>query len=205
MTRLDFDYEEYFNELFANTAVMMWSTHLPAVTFAFYINRLYDKQLTRRESITLHTKKDESRCSVFTQQDNLRHTTYMLIDDPSHRPSARSTGSFFDKTLLIMGPDAHQLARDIYDDMESTPLLAPTDSDDAHTLLRQTFLASGVLEYALFNFADPNRPRTTYFTSQSSDPRIQERQRQFLRRQREYVCDLLLALDSLLPNYESEE
>ena len=202
MTRLDFDYEDYFNELFSTTAVLMWSTHHAAITFAFYINRLYNKQLMRRDNITLHTQQGESLCSVFTQQDNLSHTTYLLVDNPNHMPSSRSSVTFFDKTLLIMGPDAYEQAHNIYADLgNSTPL---PSSDEAHTLLRQAFLDNGVLEYALFDFSEPDDPQTTYFATPSADPRIRDKQRLFLRKQREYACDLLLALDAFLPNYEDE-
>ena len=202
MARLEFDYEDYFNDLFTTTAVLMWSTHHTAVTFAFYINRLYNKQLTRRNNITLHTKQGESRCSVFSQQDNVSHTTYLLIDNPNHQPSSKNGTTFFDKTLLIMGPDAHKLAHLIYDDLDSPVATQP--GNEAHHLLRQTFLVSGVLEYALFDFSDPDYPQTTYFPTIANDLRMQEKRRLFLRRQREYACDLLLALDSLLPDYESE-
>ena len=45
--KLDFDYEEYFNEQFETTAVLMWNTHHAPFTFASYFNKLYNKQLER--------------------------------------------------------------------------------------------------------------------------------------------------------------
>ena len=66
------------------------------------------------------------------------------------------------------------------------------------------FVGTGIFENALFDFADPDNPQTTYFQNADGNPALQKKQQRFLKQQRQYVSDLIYAIEPLLPDYETE-
>lgn len=198
LEKLEFDYEEYFDSMFKTTAVLMWSTHISSFSFAFFLNKLYGLTLQRKESVTLNRKSGDAECVVYTCQDNVLQTAWFLIENSVGPDGIQAANSIFDKVLLIMGPDAYTIAADIFNDIDKQPI----DGYDAeHIETRRSLIDSGILESALFDFSDPDRPDTTYFPH-TNNPSLAKKRLLFLKEQREYVTDLLLALDSLLPDYE---
>ena len=198
---LDYDFEEFFNETFERTSVLMFSTHHQAFTFAFYINQLYNMRLERRDDIVIHRKKGDVKYSVFYYQDNISHMVYFLVDSSSSMLAAPSTSTIFDKTMLIIGPDAYAKAQFIYDDLNQSNINSESFVGQQRDELRNSFVNTGILESALFDFSDPEKPRTTYFTN-SSSPEIEKKRMRFLNEQREFVTDLFIALDDMMPDFE---
>lgn len=198
--KLKFDYEEYFNDKLETTAILMWSTHYQTFTFAFYLNQLYNIKLERRDSITLERKSGNYDCSVYSCQSNADQQAFFLIENPKETTAP----NIFDKTLLIIGPDAHDFAEHIYNDLEATTV----NNNDYITMerdeMRRTFVESGIFESAMFDFSDPDYPETTYFTDAKGNAALQKKRQRFLKEQREFVSDLIFALDPLLPDYETE-
>ncbi|MBP5327810.1 MAG: hypothetical protein J6Y98_07870 [Bacteroidales bacterium] len=195
-----FDYEEYLNEIFETTAILSWSTHYPAFTFAFYLNQLYNTQLERQDDIFLEQKEGQMKCIVYFGKDTIKHIAYILVDNSDNMMSPKKD-KIFDKTLLIKGPDAFEIAQNIYDDLNA---MAPTDVylDNSETM-RRLFLDSGILESALFDFSKPDDPKSTYFSDTQNEKTLRKRQK-FMKEQRIFFSDILLAVDSLLPDFESE-
>lgn len=199
--KLKFDYEEYFDGLFESTSILMWSTRYAAFTFAFYLNHLYEMNLEKRDDIIIEINGEPHSCPVYHRQDNVSHQTYILVDNTWGDTKKRTV--FFDKILLIIGADPGELAERILGDTtlasSSTGLLA--NERDA---MIESFVNSGILESALFDFSDSDNPRTSYFPSTAVKESVLKKQNQFLKVHRTFVADLLLALDSLLPDFESE-
>ena len=198
--KLLFDYEEYFNEMLKDIAIMMFSTRHPGYQFVFYLNALYNIQLERLKNITLNNKSGDINATLYHHKDNVSHQTFMLLDI-GHDMSGRLKNTIFDKTLLVFGADAISMAGNIYDDLETS---ATQGIDQEHELLRQSFIDKGLIEYALFDFSDPDNPETTYFKNSRPSPDLLKKQQKFLKEQRTFICDLLLNLDDLLPDYEEE-
>lgn len=199
--KLKFDYEDYFNEKLESTAILMWGTHYQTFTFAFYLNQLYGFNLERHENITLERKSGEYSCSLYTYQINANQQAFFLIDNPKET----ATPNIFDKTLLIIGPESQELAKRIYDDMEHRASKEEQFSSFEREEIRSSFVENGIFESALFDFSDPEYPDTTYFPDTSNNAALQKKRQRFLKEQREYVADLILALDPLLPDYETED
>lgn len=207
--KLEFDYEEYFDMMLESTAVLMWATHITSFTFAFHLNKIFGLALERRESVTLNRKGVPYECLVYSCSNNMMQTSYFLIDNVMSPLDGKRANSIFDKTLLICGPDAFPIIHDIYNSLEA-PVTAKDiyvqsavgDADMASQC--RDFAGTGILESAIFDFSDPAAPDTTYFPSHSNNPAIQKKRTLFLKEQREYVTDLLLAIDHLLPTYEEE-
>jgi hypothetical protein len=198
--KLSFDYEEYLDELFETTAILTWSTHYPPFTFVFYLNQLYNMQLERQEDIILEQKSGQMKCTVYYGQDNIKHIAYILVDN-SNNPTGASRESIFDKTLLIKGPDAHHIARNIYDDINEERAIG--EYADNNEALLGMFVDSGILESAMFDFSDREEPKSTYFGDTQNEKMLRKQQR-FMKEQRIFFSDILLAVDSLLPDFESE-
>lgn len=196
--KLDFDYEEYFNEQFETTAVLMWNTHHAPFTFASYFNKLYNKQLERKDNITIHRKSGELICSVYLYQSNIKHMVFILIDSGNYK----SPSHFFDKTMLIVGEGAYEEASAIYRDMNKNPENYDDYMMQEREDMRQRFLNSGVLESAMFDFSNPDYPNTTYFPKQKLSAAMEKKRQRFLKEQREFVIDLLMAVDELLPDFD---
>ena len=194
--KLKFDYEEYFNEKLENTAVLMWSTHHQAFTFAFYLNQLYNLNLERRDDIEAD---GGTTYPLYSCQSNVDQLAFFLIERPG---AATLQGAYFDKMLLIMGADAFDTAQHIYDEtsQSGSKLLTTPERDE----ILGSFVETGIFESALFDFSDPDRPETTYFQTTNGNAALQKKRARFLKEQREIVSDIILALDSLLPDYESE-
>ena len=198
--KLKFDYDEYFNDKFESTAILMCNTRHQAFTFAFYLNQLYGLHLERHDDITLGDDKDGSRCLIYSYQSNADQLAYFLIENPGGNGGQRR--NYFDKTLLIIGPDAHEVAQHIYDELD-TPQNGDGMMPQRDEMMR-TFVESGILESALFDFSDPDYPETTYFPDTKGNAALQKKRARFLKEQREYVSDLIFAIDPLLPDYDSE-
>ena len=67
----------------------------------------------------------------------------------------------------------------------------------------QTFVDSGIVESAMFDFSDPDRPETTYFPKNTNNPTLQKRKARFLKEERKFISDVLMALDDLIPDFDS--
>lgn len=204
---LDFDYQSYFNEMFETTTVLMWSTRHTPFTFAFYLNKLYGIQLVRKKNITLkipHTRNGKIECSVYHYQSNVERVAYILVDSSNSVREKNKKGTYFDKTLLIIGVDAQERAENIYNEM--TP--ERKESNDYRVQEREQtrceFINSGILEHILFDFSNPDELETTYFHNSLNDKDLEEKRQRFITEQRNYVTDLMMALDDLLPNFEIE-
>lgn len=198
--RLDFDYEDFFNEKLENIAVLMWNTRHPAFTFAFYLNQLYNLNLERRDDIA-SPNGDESRCTLYSWQSNVDQQAYFLIEQPID--TANAGGTFFDKILLIVGAEVFDTARRIYDETSQTIGIADSPTTPERDEMLRTFVETGIFESALFDFSDPDRPETTYFPSAARNAALQKKQDRFLKEQRDLISDLIIVLDPLLPDFES--
>lgn len=198
--KLKFDYDEYFNDKFESTAILMCNTRHQVFTFAFYLNQLYGLHLERRDDILLDEGDDGTRCPIYTYQSNANQLAFFLIENPGG--TGGKNRKYFDKTLLIMGPDAHELAQHIFNELDS-PQNGGGTMPQRDEMMR-TFVESGILESALFDFSDPDYPETTYFPDTKNNATLQKKRARFLKEQREYVSDLIFAIDPLLPDYDSE-
>lgn len=203
--KLDFDYEEYFDSILETTAILMWSTRHEAYTFAFYLNQLYNMNLERRDNIKIERKSGDLNCSIFHHQSNLKRYTYILVDNGNVQPTAKKNATFFDKTLFIMGEEARSTAQRIYDEIQTGDSTLGGFSDPDRDEMLKSFINSGILECALFDFSDPETPFTSYFPETQASETLEKKRQKFLREQRLYITDLFLAIDSLLPDYESVE
>lgn len=206
---LDFDYQGYFNEMFETTTVLMWSTQHEAFTFAYYLNKLYDIKLVRKNNISIntpHTRNIKMDCSVFHYQSNIEHMAYLLVDSSKsvRDKKTKKKGTYFDKTLLLIGADSQDLAKSIYEETSSQPL---TNADPLIFGREQTlseFVNSGILESVLFDFSNPDALETTYFRNTLNDANLEAKRQLFINDQRNYVIDLMMALDDLLPDFGEE-
>lgn len=206
----DFDYQGYFNEMFETTTVLMWSTNYAPFTFAFYLNKLYDIQLVRKDNIKLkmpHSRSGMIECSVYHYQSNVEHMAYLLIDSSNsvRDKNSKKKGTLFDKTLLLIGADSQELAKSIYEEMNSLPKQSDNMIIQERELTRQEFINSGILESVIFDFSNPDELETSYFRNSLNDPNLEAKRQQFINDQRNYVTDLMMALDDLLPNFETDE
>ena len=198
-----FDYDEFFNEKLESTAILMWSTHYPTFTLAFYLNQLYGLSLERLENITIEQKTGQYSCTIYTCQNYADQTSFFLIDNPQQAESP----NIFDKTMLIIGPDSQELAQHIHHEIDTVRTAAPPQGNaiaDSRQAMLSDFVGTGIFENALFDFSDPDNPQTTYFQSADSNPALQKKQQRFLKQQRQYVSDLIYAIEPLLPDYETE-
>ena len=198
--KLKFDFEEYFNEKLESTAILMWSTHYQTFTFAFYLNQLYNIKLERLDNITIERKSGNYNCSIYSYRSNVNQLAFFLIENPNDN----KVPNIFDKTLLIIGPDAKDLAERIYKDMVHKHITKSNYIDSEREEMRHTFVEVGIFDSAMFNFSDPDYPETTYFANTTGNATLQKKRQRFLKEQREYVTDLIFAIDPLLPDYESE-
>ena len=201
--KLEFDYEEFFDETFERSSVLMWVTHLQAFTFAFYLNQIYNIRLERRENVVLHNKKGDLDCTVFSYQDNVSHIVYFLIDSRNETPSGTKKTIIFDKTLLIIGPDARLKGEYIYKDLDEHRTNTDNYVNRQRDELRDTFVGSGIFESALFDFSDPDEPRSTYFPTSYGNTEKEKKSLRFLKEHREYITDLFMALDSMMPDLDA--
>lgn len=204
---LDFDYQEYFNEMFETTTVLMWSTHCEPYTFAYYINKLYGIKLVRKNNISIkmpHSHNEMIECPVYHYQSNVEHMAYLLIDSSKYVRDKQSNkkGTIFDKTLLLIGADSEDLAKSIYEEMIGVnPFLNDTITENRGQTL-QEFLQSGILESVLFDFSNPDELETTYFRNSLKDANLEAKRQKFLNDQRTFVTELMLALNDLMPNFD---
>jgi hypothetical protein len=195
--RLKFDYEEYFNEKLEYTAVLMWNTHHQAFTFAFYLNQVYNLNLERRDDI--ESGDGATLCPLYSCQSDNNQIAFFLVD----RPATTSMQSeYFDKIMLIVGADAFEIAQNIYNETSQSGEKLPASPE--HEEILNSFVETGIFECAMFDFSDPDRPETTYFPTTNSNAALQKKRSRFMKEQRETVTDIILALESLLPEYDSE-
>lgn len=205
----DFDYQGYFNEMFETTTVLMWSTQHAPFTFAFYLNKLYNFQLVRKDNITLkmpHSRNNTIECSVFHSQSNVDHTAYLLIDSSGNvrDKTNNKKGTIFDKTLLLIGADSQELAKTIYDEMNEPATVSDNMLVQEREMTRREFIDSGILESVLFDFSNPDDMETTYFRNSLNDTSLEAKRQRFLNDQRNFVTDIMMTLDDLLPDFESD-
>ena len=202
--KLYFDYNDYFEEMFEATAVLMWNTHYPVYTFAFYLNQIFGLRLERKDDVLLTDKEETQRCSVYSWIDNCRRLTYFLIDIRDDGAAPKRKKIYFDKVLLVIGSDARETAMRILGDLEPSTLFDNDPLRQRRDALLRTFIDNGIFESASFDFSDPDHPRTSYFPEQTENTELANKRRLFLKKHREFVGDMILALDRLLPDYESD-
>lgn len=207
---LDFDYQEYFNEMFETTTVLMWSTRHTSYTFAYYLNKLYGLELERKDNITIGMpggRDEELECAVYHCLSAVEHIAYLLIDSSKgvKEISGKKKGTLFDKTLLIIGDGSDELAQRIYEDMSLGPQMCKDYREEEREMRRREFIDTGILESVLFDFSNPEELETTYFQNTLKDEKLENRRQAFLKEQRNFVTELMMALDKLLPNFEEEE
>ena len=130
------------------------------------------------------------------------HNAFFLVSNDTPPSPSRRNSIFFDKTLLIMGPDAFETAENIFNDLDPNNPVEKSDNLSRHDRLRQAFIWAGILETASFDFSDPERPTTSYFHGPATNSKSLGLRSKFLKEQREYVSDLFLALDNLMPDYD---
>ncbi|MBQ6955190.1 MAG: hypothetical protein IJP80_01055 [Bacteroidales bacterium] len=205
----DFDYQGYFNEMFETTTVLMWSTQHAPFTFAFYLNKLYNFQLVRKDNITLkmpHSRRGTIDCTVFHHQSNVDHMAYLLIDSSGNvrDKTNNKKGTIFDKTLLLIGADSQELAKTIYDEMNEPATVSDNMLVQEREMTRREFIDSGILESVLFDFSNPDDMETTYFRNSLNDTSLEAKRQRFLNDQRNFVTDIMMTLDDLLPDFESD-
>jgi len=199
--KLEFDYEEYFDEQFKTTAILRFSTNYPSYTFAFYLNQLYSLDLERKDDVKLQIGAEEIPCPILSSENIVKKLTYIMIDCSDALLSGQLSSIIFDKTLLIIGENAHQTAQAIYDDLNG---IGAGHADERRQAMLRSFIKRGILENALFDFSTPSMPRTTYFAQDAKTPELKKKRDKFLKAQREFSTDILWAVDSLLPDYETE-
>ncbi len=207
---LDFDYQGYFNEMFETTTVLMWSTNYAPFTFAFYLNKLYDIKLVRKDDISLkmpHSRNETMDCSVYHYQSNVEHAAYLLIDSSNsvRDKKSKKKGTLFDKTLLLIGADSQELAKTIYEEMNGLPNYSSDPFVQERDQTLREFIESGILESVLFDFSNPDDLETTYFHNSLNDANLEIKRQMFINEQRNYVTDLMMALDDLLPNFDTSD
>lgn len=198
-----FDYDEFFNEKLESTAILMWNTHYQTFTLAFYLNQLYGLCLQRLDNITIEQKTGPLSCTIYSCCNNADQTSFFLIDNPQQAESP----NIFDKTLLIIGPESQELAQHIHHEIDNARTGNASTSDapaDSRQAMLVDFVLTGIFENALFDFSDPDNPLTTYFQNTDPNPTLQKKQQRFLKQQRQYVSDLIYAIEPLLPDYETE-
>lgn len=196
--KLDWDYEEYFDEIFETTGVVMWNTHIPSFTFAFFLNELYQLKLQRQECVSLKKKKATTKCIVYSYVDAVMHTTYFFIENGQSTPGAERANAYFDKVLLVMGPNGHETSRRIQHDLEPPSLFGNEDKSPEI----KCFVDSGILESAYFDYSDAEYPQTSYFPQTNVNEALKKKQSLFLKEQKDYLSDLILAVDHLIPNFD---
>lgn len=207
---LDFDYQSYFNEMFETTTVLMWSTHYAPFTFAFFLNRLYNIQLIRKDNVKVnmpHSRNEQLMCTVYHYQSNVDHMAYLLIDSSNdiRDKKSKKKGTLFDKTLLLIGADSKELAQSIYEEMNGLPNYSDDSVMQGREQTLREFIESGILESVLFDFSNPDDMETTYFHNSLNDANLEAKRQLFINDQRNYVTDLMMALDDLLPNFENSD
>lgn len=199
-----FGYDDYFNDLFERMSVIMWNTRYSVHTFAFYLNQLYNLRLERREDITLVSSKEPISCSVFSCCDNVDKSAVFLIENKKTPLTSQPREfSYFDKTLLVIAPDAAEKTDAIYNDINRPPS-SPADIYSAcKEELRTSFIDNGIVESVIFDFSDPDNPVCSWF--QPTDYKALSKQRQkFILFHKNHTIDLLVGLDKLLPDFETE-
>lgn len=184
-----------YDEMLENTAVLSWNTSYTAFSFAFYLNHLYGLNLQRRDDITLSTMKETITCSVFSCNDGVNHQSFFLIENGMTAMQKVQKMSYFDKTLLIQGPDAFEIADGIYNDMLRPHSNAVDIIGMQREEMRLDFVNTGIVETVKFDFSDHNNP-----TSSLIKPGIpaSSKQKKFHEFQKEYIQGILVEIDDLI-------
>lgn len=208
--KLDFDYQEYFNDMFEITTVLMWSSQYEPFTFAYFLNKIYNIQLVRKKNISIAIPKSRNEmmeCSVYHFQSNTDHLAYLLIDSSNNvrDKTSKKKGTIFDKTLLLIGADSEDIAKSIYEEMNNLPVVDDNEIFQSREQTLCEFFNNGILESVLFDFSNPDELETTYFRNSLNDANLESKRQHFLQEQRDYVTNLMVALDDLLPNFESDD
>lgn len=201
--KIPFDYEEFFNDRLEEASILTWNTRHQAFTFAFYLNQLYGLNLERSNEVDIESKEGTIRYSIYTYISYVNQQVFFLVDIPAVAPTAKGGGVIFDKMLIILGPDALETGEHIYDETSQNRPGEELSANDERNAMLLSFVDGGIFESGMFDFSDPEQPTTTYFPATISNPTLQKRKTKFLKEQRNLVSDLILALDDLIPDFDS--
>ena len=203
-----FDYQDYFNEMFEKTTVLMWNTRHEPYTFAYYLNKLYNIRLDRKKSISItkpNTGGEKMLCSVYQYQSAVEHIAYILIDSSEGTRGEDKKGMLFDKTLLLTGAESDRIGQNIYEEMlQGSGASKACQLDERDETMRE-FIDTGILECVLFDFSNPEEMETTYFAGGQGNKSMEAKRQRFLNEQRSLVSEMMIALDDLLPNFDEDE
>ena len=200
--KIQLDSEGLFDDILETTAVINWSTRYPVFTFAFYLNQLLKMDLKKVDDITFSHKGSRLNCSVYAYNDFSYQTSYFLVENNPECIKGFSEFSYFDKSLLIIGPDAESRLQHINNMMNSNEMQPSCIIGMEREQMRQSFINDGIIETATFDFSDPDMPTSDYFTNAPVGSTLYKKQQKFLMAQKEYIENLLVGLDKLIPDYE---
>jgi hypothetical protein len=193
------DVYSHYDEMLETTAMLAWNTSYSAYTFAFHLNQLYGLELQRRDDICLSTLKEEIQCSVYSYDDMVNHLSFYLIENGLSSRQQVQELSYFDKTLLIHGPESFDRAQQIYDDLNA-PERTETDLIAMQReALRLSFVNSGIVESESFDFSDPDEPRSSMIAPNTTP---NKKQQAFLDFQMKYIQGIFVELDDILVDFD---
>jgi hypothetical protein len=186
-------------EQLENTAVLAWRTSYTAFTFAFYLNQIFHMELRRCNDIQLSSMKEAIRCSVYSYSDPVDHLNYFLIENNMEDMQSVKALSYFDKMLLVNGAEASERA-DAIDEELKAPMRHHDDIlGTQYEEMRHTFVETGIIESARFDFTDAEIPTASILDSDSG---LSKKQQNFLQFYRDYIQGILIEIDDLIQYFE---
>lgn len=193
------DVYSHYDEMLETTAMLAWNTSYSAYTFAFHLNQLYGLELQRRDDICLSTLKEEIQCSVYSYDDMVNHLSFYLIENGLSSRQQVQELSYFDKTLLIHGPESFDRAQQIYDDLNAPERVETDLIAMQREALRLSFVNSGIVESESFDFSDPDEPRSSMIAPNTTP---NKKQQAFLDFQMKYIQGIFVELDDILVDFD---
>lgn len=192
---LEFDDEEYCDELLQNTTALMWSTQHALPRVAWMLNDLLACHFERLPNITVQLDKQEVECRIFCHHDPVRMETWLLADNNRMEAQQVPELGYWDIMLAVYGITSGERIANLITTLERPFPVRHTLHGERMEHDRQA-LVSGIFDTQTLNFSSPRNPECSLF---GDVVRPTARQRRFLKLHRDYVLALLLEEECHLP------
>lgn len=188
---------DYYDEILSSTAVLAWNTTHSDYTFAFYLNKLFAMMLAPAAPLRITAGKKEVDCSLYSYHSEVDKTSFFLVNISIESMQNIREMSYYNKALLIKGPDSLATAKKIHSAttkpyMQYTDLYACQQEE-----LRMAFINGGIVESAYFDFTDIDNPKASFITDTQPGTALFKKQNRFLNFHKDLYINLLVELDEM--------
>lgn len=192
---LEFNDEEYCDELLQNTTALMWSTQHALPRVAWMLNSLFSCHFERLNNITIQLDKQEVECRLFCHQDPVRMETWLLADNNRVEAQQVAELGYWDIMLAIYGVTSGERIKSIIATLEQPFRIRHTIHGERMEKEREA-LTAGIFDTHTLDFSSPRYPECSLF---GDVVRPNAKQKRFLKLHRDYVLAMLLEEESRLP------